>query len=116
MKCEDALPKIDSYINNTMTCRELEEFLHHIKNCPDCYDELETYYIISAGTKYLEGETQEFYNIPQMLKEDLQIKERQVQRRHVLNSILGFIGCILGILAILFILFELGHIDLETLF
>ena len=43
MKCEDSLTKIEAYIHNKMSYRELEDFLEHVKECPDCYDELETY-------------------------------------------------------------------------
>lgn len=71
MKCEEALQKIDDYINNNLSYKDLEDFLTHIQTCPDCYDELEIYYTISAGMKYLEEEQLESYNIPQMLKTDL---------------------------------------------
>ncbi|MFR2719656.1 MAG: zf-HC2 domain-containing protein [Ruminococcus sp.] len=67
MKCEDSLTKIEAYIHNKMSYRELEDFLEHVKECPDCYDELETYYTITVGMKYLEEERLEAYNIPQML-------------------------------------------------
>ena len=54
MKCEEALTKIEAYIDHTLSGRELEEFLEHVKSCRECYDELETYYIISVGMRYLE--------------------------------------------------------------
>ena len=71
MKCEEALTKIEAYINHTLNGRELEEFLEHVTSCQECYDELETYYIISVGMRYLEEENLESYNIPKMLQEDL---------------------------------------------
>lgn len=116
MKCEETLQKIDSYINNTLTYRELEDFLAHIASCPECYDELETYYTISIGMKYLEDETQEFYNIPQMLKTDLKTKQNLVRRHHILNRILIFFVLIIIILSALFALFQWGYIDLPILF
>ena len=42
MKCEEALTKIEAYINHTLNGRELEEFLEHVTSCQECYDELET--------------------------------------------------------------------------
>ena len=80
MKCEEALTKIEAYINHTLNGRELEEFLEHVTSCQECYDELETYYIISVGMRYLEEENLESYNIPKMLQEDLHTRERQVRR------------------------------------
>ena len=59
MKCEEALTKIEAYIDHTLSGRELEEFLEHVKSCRECYDELETYYIISVGMRYLEEENLE---------------------------------------------------------
>ena len=75
MKCEEALTKIEAYINHTLNGRELEEFLEHVTSCQECYDELETYYIISVGMRYLEEENLESYNIPKMLQEDLHTRD-----------------------------------------
>ena len=80
MKCEEALTKIEAYINHTLNGRELEEFLEHVTSCQECYDELETYYIISVGMRYLEEENLESYNIPKMLQEDLHTRERQCEK------------------------------------
>ena len=68
MKCEEALTRISAYIDNTLSGRELEEFIEHVEHCPECYDELETYYTIKVGINYLEQDRQDAYNIPQMLK------------------------------------------------
>lgn len=80
MKCEEALMKISAYINNTISGRELEEFIDHVEKCPECYDELETYYTIKVGINYLEQDRQDAYNIPQMLKKDLRRKKEQLHR------------------------------------
>ena len=66
MKCVDALSRIDAYIGNRLSHRELEEFLEHVKQCKECYEELEIHYIISIGMKYLEGENPESYDILKM--------------------------------------------------
>ena len=49
MNCVDALSKIDDYIENRLSGRELEEFLEHVETCKECYDELEIHYIIKVG-------------------------------------------------------------------
>ena len=76
MKCEDAVLKIGDYIKGDMSCGEMEEFIAHVKTCPECYDELETYYTISVGMKFLDDIRQEPYNIPEMLKQDLRKQEK----------------------------------------
>ena len=92
MKCEEALTKIEAYINHTLNGRELEEFLEHVTSCQECYDELETYYIISVGMRYLEEENLESYNIPKMLQEDLHTRERRVRRRNILRKTAVLLG------------------------
>lgn len=116
MKCEEVLSRIDAYINDTLSYKEMEEFLEHIKGCPECYDELETYYTISVGTKYLEEEKLESYNIPKMLKEDLREKEKFVQRRRLLTGTMIVFCLLFGIGIAVSLLFYLGHIELPNLF
>lgn len=116
MKCEEALTKIEAYIDHTLSGRELEEFLEHIKSCRECYDELETYYIISVGMRYLEEENLESYNIPKMLQEDLHTRERQVRRRNIFRKTAVFLGVLFFIVLLVLMLSYLGHQELPRLF
>lgn len=88
MKCEEALAKISAYINHTLSGRELKEFIDHVEHCPECYDELETYYTIKVGINYLEQDRQDAYNIPQMLKKDLRQRKERLQRRRAIRWML----------------------------
>ena len=88
MKCEDAVLKIGDYIKGDMSCGEMEEFIAHVKTCPECYDELETYYTISVGMKFLDDIRQEPYNIPEMLKQDLRKQEKIPAQRRQLGRLL----------------------------
>ena len=116
MKCEKALTKIEAYIDHTLSGRELEEFLEHVKSCRECYDELETYYIISVGMRYLEEENLESYNIPKMLQEDLHTRERQVRRRNIFRKTAVFLGVLFFIVLLVLMLSYLGHLELPRLF
>ena len=116
MKCEEALTKIEAYIDYTLSGRELEEFLEHVKSCRECYDELETYYIISVGMRYLEEENLESYNIPKMLQEDLHTRERQVRRRNIFRKTAVFLGVLFFIVLLVLVLYYLGHLELPRLF
>lgn len=116
MKCEEALTKIETYINHTLNGRELEEFLEHVTSCQECYDELETYYIISVGMRYLEEENLESYNIPKMLQEDLHTRERRVRRRNILRKTAVLLGVLFFIVILVLGLSYLGHLELPRLF
>ena len=109
MKCEEALLKIDAYINDSLSCKETEE-------CPDCYYELETYYTIRVGTKYLENEHMGSYNIPRMLKENLREKEKYIRRKQLLTKTIFFFCLVAGIGIVLSFMFYFGHIELPNLF
>ena len=116
MKCEEALTKIEAYIIHTLNGRELEEFLEHVTSCQECYDELETYYIISVGMRYLEEENLESYNIPKMLQEDLHTRERRVRRRNILRKTAVLLGVLFFIVILVLGLSYLGHLELPRLF
>lgn len=115
MKCEEAVTKIDAYINHTLTGHELEEFLEHIESCKECYDELETYYIISVGIKYLEEEKVETYNIPTMLKEDLHARKRQLKRNNMFCRIAVFLGVLFFVIFFILCLSYLGQLELPQI-
>lgn len=91
MKCEEALQKITPYIENRLQPRELEAFIEHIKQCPSCYDELETYYIVSRAVQYLDDEKQDTYNIMELLKRDIRMKEQGLRRRRRMHWLVFFL-------------------------
>ncbi len=99
MKCEQALRMVMPYIENHLQPKELEEFIAHVKTCPSCYDELETYFIVDEAIRYLDDEKSEAYNITEMLKKDMHRKEQWLKRRKLLFGLCGL--CILLLLVLL---------------
>ena len=55
-------------------------FLHHIRGCRECYEELEIYYIIHFAMQRLDSEELVSYDIKGMLEEDLREAERTVRK------------------------------------
>ena len=47
MDCRTAESMVTRFIDHSLSMNELEGFLDHIELCPSCYDELETYFILS---------------------------------------------------------------------
>lgn len=56
MNCKEVESLIVPFIKYRISDSNLELFLNHIKNCPDCYEELETYYMVYRGIEGLEKE------------------------------------------------------------
>lgn len=100
MDCKRAENLVSSYINKTMSLHDLREFLAHVKGCPSCYDELQTYYTVYFAMEHLEnGESDTSYNMNTVLSEDLKHREWYVKREMAKRWLL-VIGCILLILLV----------------
>ena len=83
MDCKTAQQMITSYIKRELTDRELEGFIEHIRECKECYEELEIYFTIHFALQKLDEDKNVSYNIQKMLKDDLKASERRVHRRRV---------------------------------
>ena len=62
MNCQTAESMVTRYIEHDLSVDDLEEFLEHVENCPSCYDELETYFIVHAAMQQLDENGEEVYS------------------------------------------------------
>ncbi len=108
MDCERAEKLIQPYVQDKMPENEMEDFIHHVRNCPACYDELETYFIIRQAARYLDDDEKQSYNLKGLLAQDLREKERRIQRKKRRNI---FFSVLIFVLTILLILFTLHYLD-----
>lgn len=81
MDCKTAQKMVTPYIKRELKDRELEEFIDHIRDCQECYEELEIYFTIYFALQKLDEEQNVSYNIQKMLKDDLRFAERRVRTR-----------------------------------
>lgn len=79
MNCREAESLIQLYIDNQLSPKKLEAFISHVKKCPSCYEELETYFIIHNAVKYLDEDRHDSYNMTALLSENLKEKEHFVK-------------------------------------
>lgn len=104
MDCRTAESLIDSYIKKNLTVEELEQFLEHVKLCPSCYDELETYFTVYFATLQLDGEKEdESFDINRMLKEDIRRRERRVRG----FKFRRFLFCVFMLIVLGFLAYEI---------
>lgn len=54
MTCEEVERKVPVYIRDGLYDDELEAFIEHVKNCPDCHEELEINFMVDLGLKQLD--------------------------------------------------------------
>jgi hypothetical protein len=80
MECSEAEKMVKSYIEGKLSDSEMESFILHVRNCPSCYDELETYFTIHYALQYLDEDRNRSYNMKKILTDDLHRKEREIIR------------------------------------
>ncbi|HUM82842.1 MAG TPA: zf-HC2 domain-containing protein [Lachnospiraceae bacterium] len=85
MDCRQAENDVKPYIDGTLTDRECADFISHIRGCPACYEELETYFTIYYALKYLDDDKNRSYNMRKVLDEDLRKNELRIKRNKALS-------------------------------
>ena len=80
MTCREAKDQVKAYIEGTMSDKECTRFLDHVMNCPDCYDELETYFIIDYSLQYLDDErnVSRSYDMRKSLVDDIKRNRNRI--------------------------------------
>ncbi|MGI6006180.1 MAG: anti-sigma factor family protein [Ruminococcus sp.] len=111
MDCQKAQARMKAYLDGSISDNDLEDFVDHIKNCPECYGDLEIYYVMEMAQKYLKDESKdESYNICQLLENDMQSKLDRMHRRRRLRKILFFSFIVIAGLIIWTICLILGYL------
>lgn len=57
MECKEVQKRYIPFIDDRLSIRELQEFLQHMKECPDCKEEYDIYYTMLMSVRYLEDDT-----------------------------------------------------------
>ena len=100
MECKHAQSLIPQYLTDRLSPGELEAFIRHVEECPECYDQLETYFLLNRALKFLDEENGTSYNLKSLLVKDLKAKKHRLARRKRRQKIwVAF--CALSILALL---------------
>ena len=54
MTCKDVEKLIPIFIKDELNYRELEQFIDHIENCPECKEEMSIQFLVTEGMVRLE--------------------------------------------------------------
>ena len=108
MDCFEAKELVSEYINRTLRPQKLEEFVAHIRNCPSCYDELETYFIVDEVMNQLSEDQETTLDFKELLEQDLKRSERYIMfdRLKIVVFILGVFLLALVILYLAYLVFS----------
>lgn len=107
INCQEAGRYISGYVNDTLSLEELDQFLTHVRSCPECMEELETYYIVYAALQQLDGEDSgNTLDMQHLLEVDMRKKEKRVRRKriaHFLWMLFLFLLCVLAAAFLIFV-------------
>ena len=82
MDCREAGKLVNAYIDGSISDAELEQFIAHVRSCPSCMEELETYFTVDYALQALNDEQELFsYDIRQILIDDLEERELSLRSR-----------------------------------
>ena len=54
MNCKEAEKLIPAFLVKQLNSRELDQFLLHVEDCPECMEELTIQYLVMSGTSLIE--------------------------------------------------------------
>ena len=94
LTCKEAASMVIPYIEGQVCDRDLRKFVKHIKECRDCREELETYYIVYKGLMQLDEREELPMNIIEALNEDLHASDQHLKNMslfYVLSEIIKWL-------------------------
>ena len=94
MDCKTAQSLVIPYINDQLSDEETEDFLEHIENCKECYEELEIHFTVHYALQKLDEDDKISFNIPKMLKENLRDTKNRIHRRKIFH---GVTACVVAL-------------------
>ncbi|MBE5945813.1 MAG: zf-HC2 domain-containing protein [Lachnospiraceae bacterium] len=71
MTCLEAQSNIMAFIEHRLPDDQVEDFVRHMKYCPNCFEELEIYYTLIVGMRQLDDNTELSHNFTQDLNDEL---------------------------------------------
>ena len=105
MTCREAELLVRPYIKNELTDDQIKEFIRHVRSCPSCYEELETYFTIYTTLDVLDQDkAAEGYDFSRQLEEDLLRKETLIRRHERTRDAFGIMIMLAEILLIICLL------------
>ncbi len=101
MSCKETEKMISAFLSKKLDAKELEQFLLHVKNCPNCMEELTIQYLVMTGAAILEEGNS--FDLRKELEETLEKAWYKVRKRKLL-TILSYVLEVLAIMTVIIIL------------
>lgn len=102
MDCKEVQKRYIPFIDDKLSVKDLDEFLHHMNTCQDCREEYHIYYTMIMGIRYLEDDSDKKGNWVNS-QEKLQYAREYLRKYRFLKMLkyIVFVGIIVGILLVI---------------
>ena len=101
MKCREAEKLVQPYIDGKLGDRECADFIAHVRPCPNCYEELETYYTIDYALRNMDDTAERSFDMKKVVDEDLREMEKRIRINRLRSIVIGvallFGACMLAV-------------------
>lgn len=92
MNCQNAQSMVLNFINNKLDKEETRAFIEHVRDCKDCWEELEIYYVMLVGLKQLDEGKELAADFRKKLQNEVESRyveiEREAKRKHIAKIII----------------------------
>ena len=77
MNCKETEKMIPVFLQDDLDNRTLEQFIEHIKSCPECMEELSIQFLVSEGLERLEAGNN--FNLKNALEDRVKAAENEIK-------------------------------------
>ncbi len=115
--CREIVGMIPDFLDGKLSGRQQEHFLEHIRNCRNCYEELETNYMVNRTINYLDQDSRAggSFDFKPMFEKDLEEQEEKIVKNRKIRELrLVILACTL--LLFLFLVLDVTGIFSITAF
>ncbi len=98
MNCREFQKLIPAFINDTIEDEEIEAFITHSKECEECFDELEIYYMLFEGLDKLEKDAGASFDLKGELQEKIKEYEEHIYTAFKMRIIGGVVSVVAQII------------------
>ena len=103
MNCKETEKLIPAFLVKQLNYRDLNQFLMHVEECPECMEELTIQYLVMIGSSLIEeGKS---FNLRKSLNELLSEARKQVKKWKILMR-LSYVTEIITLVVMLIIIFR----------
>lgn len=115
ISCREANRLIREYVDGSIRDRDLTRLISHVRDCPSCYNELETNFMVTRTIQYLDNEEEGSFELKPLLEKDMNARQEEVRTRGWmtgLHSVIVFVTIILIALLLLDLtgIFRMGEL------